>query len=353
LAPALAALVAACGGGSAESAPGADAGVDAADDGGADTDSDTDADSETAVECGAGSPTALAACVDGARYEADLFTFAVERPQWSPGWAEVQAACAARLAELGFDVALEEYASGVNVVGRLAGAIEPDVAVVVSAHYDHIADCPGADDNASGVAGTLEAARVLATAELARTLVVACWDEEEEGKVGSEAFVAAAVAAGAEIAVAFVFEMVGYTSDEPGSQQIPAGFDLLFPEPYAEVAANGFRGDFLGIVAGDDAHAAVEAVEQHAEAIGVPAIGLELPVETLSSDLIADLRRSDHDPFWQAGYPAMMLTDTANYRYAAYHCMDGEDLPENLDTELATAAVRGVVAAAAEAAGLE
>jgi Zn-dependent M28 family amino/carboxypeptidase len=347
----LAAHLAACGGAGPAGGAVPDAGADAAVDGGADADSDGDTDS--AAVCGTASPAALAACVDGARYEADLVALAIERPPWSAGWEEVQAACASRLEELGFDVALEEYGSGVNVVGRLPGAIEPEVEVVVSAHYDHVPGCPGADDNASGVAGALEAARVLADAQFARTLVVACWDEEEEGKVGSEAFVAAAVAAGTAIEVAIVLEMIGYASDEPGSQSFPDGFELLFPDQIAEVAANDSKADFLGIIAGEDAHAAAVAVEHHTEMAGVSAISLELPVELLASDLLADLRRSDHDPFWQAGYPALMLTDTANYRYAAYHCMDGADVPENLSTAFATAVVRGAVAAAAEALGLD
>jgi len=340
-----AALLAACGGDGLGAGP--DGGADAAADGGADTDTETEA------VCGAGSPAALAACVDGARYETDLLAFSIERPQWSAGWEELQAACAARLEALGFDVAFEEYGSGVNVVGRLEGAAEPETEVVVSAHYDHVEGCPGADDNASGVAGALEAARVLAEAHFGRTLVVACWDEEEEGKVGSEAFVAAAVAAGTAIEVAVVFEMIGYATDEPGSQEFPDGFELAFLEQLAEVAENDYRGDFLAIVAGEDAHAVVAAAEHHTEMAGVPAIALELPMDWLSSDMIADLRRSDHDAFWQAGYPALMLTDTADFRYAAYHCMDGDDVPENLDTGFATAIIRGAVAASAEALGLE
>jgi hypothetical protein len=345
----LASLLAACGGQDAASGAEPDAGADTAADGGTDADTDTESD----AVCGTAGPAALAACVDGARYESDLLALSIERPQWSAGWEAVQATCASRLEELGFEVALEEYGSGINVVGRLPGAIEPEVEVVLSAHYDHVAGCPGADDNASGVAGTLEAARVLADAQFARTLVVACWDEEEEGKVGSEAFVAAAVAAGTAIEVAVVLEMIGYASDEPGSQVFPDGFELLFPEQIDEVTANDSKGDFLGIIAGEDAHSTVVAVEHYTEMGGVPAISLELPVELLSSDLLSDLRRSDHDPFWQAGYPALMLTDTANYRYAAYHCMDGDDVPENLSTGFATAVVRGAVAAAAEALGLE
>src|SRR5690606_6446465 len=104
----------------------------------------------------------------------------------------VQDLCADRLTELGYEVTLHNYGSGVNVIGRRPGATAPDEIVMVGAHYDHIDDCRGADDNASGVAAALEIARVLATVETQRTTMIACWDQEELGLIGSEAFVTAA-----------------------------------------------------------------------------------------------------------------------------------------------------------------
>ena len=98
-------------------------------------------------------------------------------------------------ASLGYTVEREAYGTGVNVIGVLDGTSAPAEQVVISAHYDSVANCPGADDNGSGVAGVLEAARVLSTSQHKRTLVVACWDEEEKGLIGSSAFVARAAAA--------------------------------------------------------------------------------------------------------------------------------------------------------------
>src|SRR5205823_1076260 len=96
-----------------------------------------------------------------ARYVKDLEFVAKERTPGSPHWKEVQDLCATRFKDLGFMVELEEYATGVNVIGTRVGADTPIDIVSIGAHYDHIPGCPGADDNATGVAGLLEVARVL------------------------------------------------------------------------------------------------------------------------------------------------------------------------------------------------
>src|SRR5690606_20146741 len=130
----------------------------------------------------------LSQCVEAARYQADLEAIAMPREPESAHWQAVQDLCAERLEGLGFTVERHAYATGVNVIGVREGTSEPQRRVLVGAHYDHIAGCAGADDNASGVAGALEAARVLAMASFPRTLVVACWDEEERGLIGSRAY---------------------------------------------------------------------------------------------------------------------------------------------------------------------
>ncbi|MCA9573680.1 MAG: M20/M25/M40 family metallo-hydrolase, partial [Myxococcales bacterium] len=165
--------------------------------------------------CAPQSAGELMACVDRARYVAELEFIAAPRTPGSPRWGAVQARCAEVFKEAGFAVELQGYGTGVNVLGVRAGAGAPEERVVVSAHYDHIDSCPGADDNATGVAGVLELARALAHAELSRTVVLACWDEEELGRRGSIAYAAAASAASEVITAAYVFDMIGYASDEP------------------------------------------------------------------------------------------------------------------------------------------
>jgi Zn-dependent M28 family amino/carboxypeptidase len=303
------------------------------------------------VPCDA-SPEELERCVEQARWEQDLAAFAGPRSPGDDQWQAVQDACFDRLVELGFETQRQSYETGVNVVGRKLGLALPDETVVVAAHYDGVANCTGADDNASGVAGALEVARVLAMGEFDRTLVVACWDQEEVGLIGSRHFVTDAIEKPGRIVVYFNFEMIGYASHEPRTQRVPAGFEVLFADAYARVEANAFRGDFLAVITDDLAIAHADAIGRHAERIGLPAVVLPVPPELKTSPLAADLQRSDHAPFWVADVPAMMITDTANFRNSAYHCDDGEDSVERLDPTFATLVVRATTAAAAEALGL-
>lgn len=286
---------------------------------------------------------APADCVEATRYAEDLEAFAILRAPGTEGWQEVQDACAEELERLGFAVERQDYGTGINVIGRQEGTAAAPRTVVVSAHYDHLDDCVGADDNATGVAGVLEVARVLAGRSHANDLVVACWDEEESGLVGSLAYAGEASAQGEDIAVAFSLEMIGYTDDAVDSQTLPAGFDILFADAAAEVAANDSRGDFIALIADEGAAAATTAFSAGAPD-GLPVVLVELTSEMTTSPALGDLQRSDHASFWYAGYPAIMVTDTANFRYGGYHCRDGEDTIDRLDLDFAV----GVVQATAQ-----
>jgi hypothetical protein len=320
----------------------------------ASSDSADSADTTTGAEaCGTSSAAALAQCVDADAIAQDVAFIADIRTPGTPHWLAVQELCADRLTMLGFTVELHQYATGTNVIGRLPGSDASDELVLVGAHYDHIADCLGADDNATGVAGALEAARVLATADgRARTLAIACWDEEELGLVGSEAWIASGQAAGETVVAYLNYDMIGYASDEPDSQEIPFGFDAVFPEQYGQVQDNGFRGDFILMVADDLALAPAQAYEAHAATLGLTPITAVLDAFEKNSDVFADLRRSDHASFWQVDIPAIFFTDTGEFRNAAYHCLGGEDTVDSLDFEFNAKVVAATVGAAAEALGV-
>lgn len=323
-----------------------DTDVDAADA----PDSDSDEEREPPIiieECGPESPESLAGCVEQERYIEDLEFIADVRPPGSPHWQAVQDLCATRLEALGFDVARHDFGTGVNVVGTLAGAELPEDQVIVSAHYDHVVHCEGANDNASGVAGSLEAARVLAQSAYRRTLIVICWDQEEDGRQGSFAYVDEALLRRDNIVVNFVLDMIGYTDDEPGSQEIPDGIDLLFPDLYERVVDNEFRGNFIVITADEFAHEPAELVFRYSEALGVLSAVLELSTELKNHAMTADLRGSDHEAFWAADYPAMLINDTAGLRDPNYHCFGGPDTPERLDHDFAQAIIQSTVGAAA------
>jgi hypothetical protein len=292
--------------------------------------------------CAADDPSGIAACVDEARWTADVDRIVGPRPPGSAHHREVQSLCGDTFAALGYEVELERFTGGVNVIGTLPGATEERV--VVGAHYDHIPGCAGADDNASGVAGVLEVARVLAGHRFRRTLVLACFDDEESGLVGSLAWVAAHKAE-APIAIAFVYDAIAVRRTEPGTQTVPPGFEALFPAEVARLREREHKGDFIAILADTPAR-------EHAERIAAAAATLDLPSTVLSLDRLwlhvpvaIDLRRSDHAAFWDAGVPAVLLSDTAEFRTPSYHCRGAPDDRGTLDPTFA----RAVVAASTSA----
>lgn len=299
------------------------------------------------VGCGGSDPAAYEQ-VDRAAYEADLTTIAGTRSPRTPHWQEIQDLCADRFASLGFQVERHTYSTGVNVIGILPGTKAPAERVVVSAHYDSVVSCAGADDNGTGTAATLEAARVLSQRSHDRTLVVACWDEEERGLIGSSSYVSRAKAAGDSIVLALVFEMIGYRSTAPNSQKTDPQLEAVFPDAGAQIMANDYRGDFLLVVNDETATAAVTDMQAVATEIGLPIVNISL-LAALKRSLDA-LRRSDHAPFWDADYPALFVTDTAEYRNPHYHCKQGSsDALADLDLDFAVMNVKVMVAAAEQA----
>ncbi len=298
-----------------------------------------------ASPCPPRTPEAAAACVDAATYRADLELLAVERPPGSPGHAAAREHCRTVLMDLGFDVEMHDYGTGINVVGTKPGTVGPRT-VVISGHYDSTVGCTGADDNATGTAGALAVARTLAAATWAQNLVVACWDEEEGGMVGSQAWANRAAAREEPVDVGVSLEMIGYRDDARGSQTLPRGFGLVFPGAVARIRSTGSRGDFIGLVSDPGAKGWARAFVKHAPE-SLRAIRVDVPRSLLLSDALRDLSRSDHAAFWAAGYPGVMVTDTANFRYGGYHCRDGEDTLDRLDTNFAVDVVRATAAATA------
>lgn len=321
------------------------------------TTSASESESESGTEtieplCPVDSAQDLADCVEQDRYVADLEFIAAPREPGSTHWQAVQDLCYERFMAAGFEVDLHEYATGVNVIGRKLGTTSPDEQIIVAAHYDHIVGCTGADDNATGTAAVLETARVLGQRDYPRTLLVACWDEEEDGLVGSEAYVELATQLGDQVLFNFNYEMIGFSDDAPDSQTVPDGFELLFAQQVMELEANAYRGDFLAVVVDEAGVPFIEPLIDFAAGYGLPTVQLPVPADLKNSPLLSDLRRSDHASFWAAEIPATMLTDTSEFRYANYHCQSGEDAVELLDHAFATKIVRATVGATAVALGL-
>ena len=217
-----------------------------------------------------------------------------------------------------------------NIVGRLsphrAGSI-----VILGAHFDSVQGTPGADDNASGVVVLLEAARLLARARVGSQVLFCAFNLEELNMIGSGYFTKKLKSAGAKVAAMISLEMVGYTDSRPGSQKYPLGLKAFYPD----------RGDFIGVIGNWNSASLLRRFARQMRQVR------GLPVETLSvpgnGGLIPAARLSDHAPFWDAGYPALMVTDTSFFRNPHYH--GSTDTLETLNFDFMAKVCEGVIGA--------
>ncbi len=217
-----------------------------------------------------------------------------------------------------------------NIVARGAGESNAPL-IIVGAHLDSVIGTPGADDNASGVAVLLETARLLSQ-ERSRPEVLFCaFNLEELNMIGSTAFARKLKAAGTKVDAMISLEMVGYSDARAGSQKYPLGLSRLYPD----------HGDFIGVVGNWKSKALLskfsaamrQVVDLQVETLSVPGRGMIIPA----------VRLSDHAPFWDLGYPALMVTDTSFYRNPHYHAPT--DRLDTLDLGFMARVAEGVVRA--------
>lgn len=219
-----------------------------------------------------------------------------------------------------------------NLIAARPGTVENQSKLLIVAHYDTVANSPGADDNASGVALLLELARVFAQAPLRRTVeFIAVNLEENErntepkgrGLRGSRALAQHAQEQDWDLAGVVVLESVAYAGPD-AIQTVPEGLPIEVPTV----------GDFIAVIGNQTSITLVQAFLQAAERYQpeLPKVPLVVPG---NGELFPDTRRSDHAPFWDAGYPAIMLTDTTNFRNPHYH--QASDTLETLNLDFATA----------------
>ncbi len=204
-----------------------------------------------------------------------------------------------------------------NVVAR--PRTKASEVIVVGAHYDSVPETPGADDNGSAVAALLGCAEACARLGRDTPVCFAAFNCEEDGMWGSAEFVAHLGKTGPRVRVAHILEMVGFASSKPDSQRLPTGLPISLPP----------RGDFLGILANQTSGAQLEYILGQARAYSprLSVIGLEVPLG--AEQLLPVLARSDHLPFWNENIPAVMWTDTSEFRNPHYHRLS--DTPETLD----------------------
>ncbi len=277
------------------------------------------------------------------RHVAELAGRIGERNVWHPGALAAAAGYIRKtLEDAGYTVSVQPFASRGQTVNNLEavlpGHAAADEIIVAGAHYDSIAGTPGANDNASGVAALLEIARLLAGTELPRSVRFVAFANEEPpffygDEMGSNVYAARSRQRGEQIKAMLALETIGYYTDQPASQQYPFPFRFFYPD----------TGNFIGFVGNLPSRRLVR------EAIGAFRATTAFPSEGVAAPgWIMGVHWSDHWAFWQAGYPAIMVTDTALFRYPHYHL--STDTPEKLDyTGLArvTAGLADVVAALA------
>jgi len=244
----------------------------------------------------------------------------------------------ATLASHGHSVGRHELFFDDRPVRNIDVVIEPraDIAnpevLVVGAHYDSVAGSPGANDNGSGVAAVIELARLLrdlAGAASRRIRLVLFVNEEppyfKSEDMGSLHYARALAERGERVVAMYSLETIGFYSSAPGSQRYPWPFGLLFPD----------RGDFVALVGTLSSRALVwETVRSFRSHTAFPSIGGVAP------DLVPGIDWSDHWSFEQVGFPAMMVTDTAPFRYPHYH--QATDTPDKVDVESLARVVKGM-----------
>ncbi|MGW1270250.1 M28 family peptidase [Streptomyces sp. NPDC002491] len=246
--------------------------------------------------------------------------------RWQPGTTDRQGH---RLLPL--KLRLHRRLTGANLLARLPGHPQRPT-VLIGAHLDSVDQSPGADDNASGVAVLLEAARLLGALEEPPPVTLMCFDMEELGLIGSRYAARQFAQRPGQVAGMICLESVGYFAPEPGGQRLPAGFGLAFPSAAREVRANRFRGDFTLVVHRRSTQGAAALWQRAAGCVGpalpaLPSIALrdrrpQGPSGLLIGLLVPPanhLGRSDHASFWNRRIPALMLTSTANFRNRHYH----------------------------------
>ena len=236
--------------------------------------------------------------------------------------------------QAGFDAETQPFQVGnvdyENVFAVLPGTSHANEIVVIGAHYDTVFDSPGADDNASGVAGLLAVMRALRGHPQARTIHFVAFVNEEppffrSHDMGSYHYAQRLHANGAKVTAMVSIESIGFFSSKAGSQRYPPPLDRFFPS----------TADFIGVVGDLGSRELTARCSRTLAQAGVSVEAAALP------SVIQEAAWSDHWSFREFGFPAVMITDTALFRNPNYHTP--HDLPETLDYDQMTCVVSGLV----------
>jgi hypothetical protein len=264
-----------------------------------------------------------------ARLKAHIVAIASEPhnvPEHAAALERSAAAVEQAFAGLGFTPERQAYEAGGGTVRNIWVTIEPEgpveQAIVVGGHYDSAHDAPGANDNGSGTAAAIELAGLLRgfRPKSTRLYFVAFVNEEAPywgtADQGAFRFAELLLGRGERIRGMLSLETLGWFSEEPGSQKYPAPFNLIYPDVGNFVAFVGMPGSRGWL------HKVLAPYRRHAQ---VPSLG------GIAPSFIPGISWSDHAAFADKGIPALMLTDTAPFRYPHYH--RPSDTPDKVDSE--------------------
>lgn len=234
----------------------------------------------------------------------------------------------------GFQVAEQEYSAGgkgvKNIETEILGTGRPTEIIIIGAHYDSVSGSPGANDNASGVAALLEVAHNLKALRPERTLRFVSFVNEEPPyfqteEMGSRVYSRRSRERGENIVGMISLETIGCYSDAENSQRYPFPFSLFYPS----------RGNFIGFVGNTSSRTLVrQAIRRFREDAAFPSQGVAAP------GWLTGIGWSDQWSFWKDDYPALMITDTAVFRYPHYHRMS--DAPDKIDYDRMARVVSGI-----------
>lgn len=268
-----------------------------------------------------------------------------ERHVWCPSALQAAARYIRdQLESQGHRVVLQGYTvQGVlceNLEVAIEGRSGAGGIILAGAHYDTVPGSPGANDNASGIAGLIEMARALRDCSPARSIRLVAFVNEESpffysDEMGSAIYARAARRNREDIRVMLSLEMLGYYSESPGSQHYPPFLRLWYPD----------RANFIAFVSNLRSRRALREVVSAFRAHS------DFPSESLASPaVVPGVSWSDQLSFWREGYPGVMVTDTAFYRYRHYH--SPLDTPDKLCYEQMANVVSGLTGTVASLAGI-
>lgn len=201
--------------------------------------------------------------------------------------------------------------------------------ILIAAHYDGVPGSPGADDNASGVAVLLELARIFSTQPSKYPIRLVAFDMEEAGLLGSQDYVNQLVREKQKLRLMLSLEMLGYCDRNSGTQEYPVPIlKRFYPD----------TGDFIALIGNLKTLPDLMRLRNSIRNSGTKSEFLPVPN---NGKMVSAVRRSDHAPFWDAGYKAMMVTDTSFLRNPHYH--KSSDRVETLDLDFLTGVCRGLV----------